>query len=428
MIREDLLREIILDQQALIKPSPEYVEREAIKKVSPLLRLKHITVITGPRRAGKSVFLSQIINKFYGLDEVFYLNLDDERLFSLTVEDMQTVMDTFKYLFGRKGVIFLDEIQNLEGWERFISRLYNEGYKIFITGSNAKLLSSELSTHLTGRYMEIEIFPFSFREFLNFHHVRIIDKKELYKSDVKVKVRKLFDDFLQIGGFPEAVKYKEPEILRTLFSDVITKDVVLRYNIREVKTIKEIAHFLLINSANEFSYNRIKNIYSLGSIHTVKNYIGYLSSTYLFFELPRFSFSLKEMQTKVKKIYSIDNGFITSLSIGASRDIGKLYENLVFTELRRQKKEIFYYKDKNNKEVDFIVKEGSEVKECIQVCYDVSDQETLKREISSLLSCLEKFNLKKGLILTENVEDVQEVKGKRILFLPAYRWVVERKL
>jgi len=423
MIKEVILKQVIMEQRELIKPSSGYLERELLSSVSHLAKLKHIIVITGHRRAGKSVFLSQIIHKFYGIDNIYYLNLDDERLTSLSIEDMNDVMDVFISLFGKRRVIFLDEIQNLEGWERFVSRLYNEGYKIYLTGSNAKLLSSELSTLLTGRYMEIEIYPFSFREFLQFNKIEV-EERDLYKTEVRVKIKKLFDKYLMLGGFPEVVQYKEMSVLRTLFSDVITKDVVERYKVKEAKTIKEIALFLISNAANEFSYNRIKNIYEMGSVHTVKNYVEYLISTYMFFELPRFSHSLKEVHTKIKKIYIVDNGLIESVGFSSTMDIGRLYENLVFDELKRKEKDIYYYRDRAGKEVDFVVRKGRRVSECIQVCSNSEEESTLKREIDGLLKGMNEFRLEIGVIITGKREDKIEISGKKIKFIPLWRWLL----
>ena len=422
MIREPILKQVLVEQRELVKPLPEHIERELVREISSLVSLKHIVTVTGHRRAGKSVFLSQIIERYYGIDNVYYLNLDDERLASLSLEDMNSVMEAFFSLFGKRRVIFLDEIQNLSGWERFISRLYNQGYKIYITGSNANLLSSELATVLTGRYVEAKIYPFSFREFLMYRGVKVDDERVLYKTEVKGEIRKLFDEYLLMGGFPEVVRYKELDLLRLLFSDVITKDIVARYEIREAKTIKEIAHFLVSNPAKEFSYNRIKNIYGLGSVHTVKNYIDYLVSAYMFFELPKCSYSLKEMHTRTKKCYVIDNGFVSAVGFSATQDIGRLYENLVFGELKRRGKEVYYYKDRHGREVDFVVRGKKNIEECIQVCFDVEDEKTFHREVRSLLSAMKELKVGKGLILTANDEDVIKADEKEIILIPTWKW------
>jgi predicted AAA+ superfamily ATPase len=423
MIKEDILKQVLIEQRELIKPSPEYVEREMLPSVLALSKLKHIVVISGHRRAGKSVFLSQIIHEFYGMDKIYYLNLDDERFASLTLEDMNRVMEVFMQLFGKRKIIFLDEVQNLEGWEKFVSRLYNEHYKIYLTGSNAKLLSSELATLLTGRYTEMEIFPFSFREFLRYRGIEVTEEM-LYKTVTRAEIRKLFDKYVISGGFPEVVQYGEMSILRNLFSDVIVKDVVARYKVREIKTIKEIALFLISNAAKEFSYNRIKNIYALGSVHTAKNYVEYLRSTYMFFELPRFSHSLKEMHTKIKKVYVVDNGFIKSVGFSSTMDTGRLYENLVFGELKRRGKEVYYYKDKKGKEVDFIIREGKKIKACIQVCLSSEEETVFRRETENLLKAMDEFKLKEGVIISGNREDKIEVSGKRIVFIPLWKWIL----
>lgn len=423
MISEDVLKQVLIEQKDLLELSPDYVDRDVISAVSSMIGLKHIIVITGHRRAGKSVFLSQIIHKFYGIDGIYYLNLDDERLTTLDIQDLSRVMEMFIRLYGKKRVIFLDEIQNIEGWERFVARLYNEGYKIYITGSNARLLSSELATLLTGRYLDIEIYPFSFREFLSYSDIDV-NEEMLYKTEGRAELLNQFDSYLTLGGFPEIVQYKEMKILRKLFSDVITKDVIRRYKVRNVKTIEEIAMFLLSNSAKEFSYNRIKNIYGLGSVHTAKDYVKYLESTFMFFELPRFSHSLKEMHRKIKKVYVIDNGFIESVGFSSSMDIGRLYENLVFVELKRRQRDLYYYRDKSGKEVDFVIREERKVKECIQVSYDVEEEKTFKRETGNLLKAMDEFKLKKGILVTGNKEDKMEISGKTVEFIPLWKWLL----
>jgi len=424
MINRGILKQVLIEQNEFIKPSSEYIRRELLDEVSSLVKLRHIIVVTGVRRAGKSVFLSQIVNEFYSPDDVYYLNLDDERLAGLKIEDAGYIMDVFAELFGNRKIVFFDEIQNLNGWERFVSRLYNEGFKIYITGSNAKLLSSELSTFLTGRHMDIEISPFSFREFLTYHRINIKNEHSFYRRQVRAKIRSLFDEYLLKGGFPEVARYKDISILRTLFSDIITKDVLARYSVKNAKTLKDVASFLVSNSAKEFSYNRIKNVYSLGSVHTVKNYIDYLASSYVFSEVLRFSFSLKESQVRNKKIYTLDNGFISALGLSMSQDTGRLYENVVFNELKRRGGDIFFYRDKQGKEIDFLLRNKRKIYGAIQVCFNVDDNVTLGREIKSLTSGLRELKLKKGIILTSDREDLISVGSCQIKLVPAYKYLV----
>lgn len=426
MINQDIIKQVIIEQKDLFKDYPEYIERAVLREIPGFVKLKHIIAITGHRRSGKSVLLSQIAHKFYGKESIFYINFDDERISGLNLSDLNKIIEIQMRLFGEKKVIFLDEIQNIEGWERFVTRLYNEGYKIFITGSNAKLLSSELSTLLTGRHMDIEVYPFSFLEYLKYKGIEF-ENKMLYRTSDRAKLRKYFENYISLGGFPEVVQNERLDILRNLFTDVITKDVIRRYNIRNIRTMEEIAHFLLSNAAKEFSYNRIKNIYNLGSVHTAKNYTQYLESTFMFSELPRFSHSVKDVQGKVKKIYVVDNGLIGAVGYSFSVDAGRMYENLVFVELKRRKKELYYYKDNAGKEVDFIIKEGRKVKECIQVCFNIDDMKTQKREISSLIQAMEKFNLVKGKIITSEKEDAIIEKGKNIKILPLWKWLLEEE-
>jgi len=426
MINEELIKQVLTEQRELLKATSGFVEREALKEISEIISIKHIAVVTGHRRSGKSVLLSQIIRKFYGKENVFYINFDDERLLGLEVRDLNKLMQIQMMLFGEKKIIFLDEIQNIDKWERFVSRLYNEGYKIYITGSNAKLLSSELATLLTGRHMDIEVYPFSFTEFLKYKGIEVKEKM-LYMTSGQAKLRKHFDMYLHNGGFPEVVRSGYIDILKKLFTDVITKDVIRRYEIRDIRIMDEVAHFLLSNAAKEFSYNRIKNIYSLGSVHTAKNYAKYLESTFMFYELPRFSHAVKEIQGRVKKIFAVDNGLIKAVGFSSSADIGRLYENLVFMELKRRQKEFYYYKEKSGEEVDFIIKKGRKIRECIQVCYKIDEFDTRKREISGLLKAVEEFKLKKGTIITADKEESIMEKGKKIEFMPLWKWLLKGK-
>jgi len=426
MINEELIKQVLIEQRDLLKSTPEFVNRELLKNISKIIFIKHIVVVTGHRRSGKSVLLSQIIHKFYGKKNIFYMNFDDERLIGLKVRDLNKLMEIQMMLFGEKKTVFLDEIQNIDKWERFVSRLYNEGYKIYITGSNAKLLSSELTTLLTGRHMDIDVYPFSFTEFLKYRGLEFKEKM-LYRTSAHAKLRKHFDVYLHNGGFPEVVQSGYMDILKKLFTDVITKDVIRRYEVRDIRAMDEVAHFLLSNAAKEFSYNRIKNVYALGSVHTAKNYAKYLESTFMFYELPRFSHSVKEIHGRIKKIFVVDNGLIKAVGFSSSADIGRLYENLVFMELKRRQKEFYYYKEKTGEEVDFIIKKGRKIQECIQVCYKIDEFAVRRREISGLLKAVEEFKLNKGTIITADKEESISEKGKKIEFIPLWKWLLKGK-
>lgn len=422
-MNKEILRKIIIDQQNWIEYGKDNIERHKLKEIKPFLKLPHIIAITGPRRSGKSVFLSQIIHKYYKNTSYYYISFDDERLLSFKIENMEILLEELAYLYGKAKIIFMDEIQNINGWEKFVSRLYNSGYKIFITGSNANLLSSELSTYLTGRHITVEISVFSFAEFLDFKKFHI-NKKTIYKFENRVKLSKYLDEYLLNGGFPETIKYGESRLLLNYFSDILTKDIINRYKIEEIKTLKEIALFLVSNSANLLSYNKIKNTYNVGSVHTVKNYSEYLQSAYLIEIVNKFSFSLKEQHTRLKKVYAIDTGMFNTIGIFNSPNKGKSFETSVFLELKRREKEIYYYKSEDFKEVDFIIKEKNKITELIQVCIDLSNEKTKKREIDGLLSAMKTFKLNKGMIITsENREDIK-INNKNIKIISLSKFLL----
>jgi uncharacterized protein len=413
MINQRYLEQIVREQAENFKEKDAETVRDIDFK--KYLKTPQITVISGIRRSGKSTLLKQF-SKHY--PDYYYLNFDDERLVDFSVSDFQNLMVVFQKQFPSK-VIFLDEIQNVEKWERFVRRIFEEGYKIFITGSNAKLLSSELATHLTGRYYKIELYPFSFKEFLRLNkvdHRQITSKKE-------VEILKNFDSYLEGGGFPEYVKNKNKESLKQIFEDIVYRDLLTRFKIREVKNFKLLINYLFTNFTGEISYNSLKILLEIKSATTVKNYIEFMRESYLIFELLKYDFSLKKQYVSNKKAYVIDNGVRNAIAFSFSKDSGKLLENLVFLELQRRREEIFYYKDK--RECDFLVLKGLSVKEAIQVVLSLDNPETEKREIEGLWEAMEKFKLKKGLILTHSESRVIKKVGRTITVKPAYQWLLE---
>jgi len=270
------------------------------------------------------------------------------------------------------------------------------------------LLSKELGTKLTGRNLQIEMFPFSFKEFLLF-------KQE--KSSLNS-----FEEYLCKGGFPEYLKKENPSILYSLLSDVVMKDIAIRFGIKNTVILNKIVIYLISNVGKEFSYNSIKTMFNIKSVQSVIDYISYFENAYLVFTLPKFSYSYKKQQMSPKKIYSIDNGFSYNNSASFSKDNGKMLENVVFLELRRNFKEIFYFQDKN--ECDFIIKEMEKITMAIQVCFDFNE-ENKEREISGLVSAMNEFKLKEGLILTNNQDDEFIVDGKKVIIKPVWKWLLE---
>jgi predicted AAA+ superfamily ATPase len=418
------LKEIIVQQREELKEKDRGIERESLGEIRKYLKIPHVVIISGVRRSGKSTLLTQIISEWFD-DKFYYLNFEDERVISFSAEeDFDRLYQVFLELYGEQRTFFLDEIQNVQGWERFVRRMYERGFKFFITGSNARLLSRELATHLTGRHLMEEIYPFSFSEFLRFKKIGLKENFE-YITEERAKVMKNLAQYIEEGGFPEYLKYVEKDILRRLFSDVIFRDILVRYGVRETKTFQEIANYLLANVSNTISYNRLKNIFHLGSVNTVKNYTEYLENSFLMFFVNQFSYSGSKQLISPKKVYCIDTGLRNAVSFKFSADIGRAIENLVFIELKRRSSdstEIYYWKNKG--EVDFVIKVGLRVKELIQVCYSM-DEKTEEREVRSLIKAMDEFKLKKGLVITEDLDKEVEVDNRKIMYKPLWLWLLE---
>ncbi len=400
------------------------LEREAEYYFKDIINSKLIKIISGVRRCGKSVLTYLFLkNKNFA-----YINFDDERLFDV---DANKILPSFYEIYGKDfKYIFLDEIQNLNNWELFVNRLHRNGFNLLITGSNSKLLSKELATHLTGRHLVIELFPFSFKEYLNTinfsEDIRTTRGKSILKRELK--------NYINFGGFPEIIVDKENQkiYLRELYRKIIERDIISRHNISYKKTFREISFTLISNPGRKISYNKIKNQFKLGSEHTTKNYLFYLEEAYIIFLLNRFSHKPIEIEKSEKKVYVIDTGIINSLSAKFSKDYGHLYENLVAVELLRKKSfntdlEIYYWKNLQHEEVDFIVKDKLKIMQLIQVCYNIEDTDVKKREIRSLLKATKELKCKNLLVITENFEGVEVINGKKIKYVPLSIWLTEKE-
>lgn len=403
MITKEALKEIIISQRASLIKLDLGVSREKEKEV--LVEDSFALLITGIRRCGKSTLLHQIFKK---RKKGYYLNLEDPRLVDFELSDFNRMEIIMNEQYGNGGTYFFDEIQNIEKWEKFVRYLVDKKEKVVITGSNASLLSRELGTKLTGRHLQIELFPFSFSEFLQMKK----RKGSVYS----------FEEYLNKGGFPEYLKKENPAILNELLSDVIMKDVAVRFGIKNTLSLNKIAVYLISNVGKEFSYNSIKKMFEIKSVQSAINYISYLENTYLIFTIPRFSYSYKQQLVNPKKVYSIDNGFSYVNSASFSKDKGKMLENSVFLGLRRKFKEIFYFQE--NKECDFVIKQKEKIIAAIQVCYNLNE-ENKKREIDGLVTALERFNLPEGFILTYNQEDEFFIREKKVLVKPVWKWLME---
>ncbi len=417
------LREIIIEQNDHFSNSQtDTVERDIIRQIDKFKKLPHAVVITGIRRSGKSTLLKQIANKYYE-NNYYYLSFEDERLLNFTAEDFNRLYELFIELFGNRKVFFFDEIQNADKWESFVRRMIDRDVKFYLTGSNAMLLSRELGTKLTGRYMSVELYPFSFKEYLLYKKIES-GHKSLIQTEKRALIKKHFNDYKESGGMPEYLKYGEIDILRKTYDDILFRDIAVRYSISEVKILRELALYLFSNISRPVSFNKLKQYFNLGSVNTIKKYIGYLEDSYLLFTVNRYSHSVKQQLIAPKKIYSIDTGLCGSVSFHFSKNEGQYLENMVFLFLKRKGFEIFYYLTGNGKEVDFLIREGRSLK-LVQVSMDISSTETRDREISSLVTACGELNLKEGLLLTDNDEDAIKIDKIKIKIMPVYKWMLE---
>ncbi|OPX34805.1 AAA family ATPase [candidate division KSB1 bacterium 4484_188] len=397
MILKETLRDIIRLQVDELKKMPIGIPRTQLATID--LDSSFIIILSGIRRCGKSTLLRQLMNKtkcFY------YFNFEDPRAINFEVTDFNKLEQVFHEELGECPYYFFDEIQNVPEWERFVRRLHDAGKQVFITGSNASLLSRELGNRLTGRHLSYEIFPFSFHEMLSL-------TKKKHSADS-------LQNYLELGGFPEYLKSGNIQILHQLFRDIIVRDIVTRYQIRDYRVLMEMAIYLMTNTGNEFSYNRLKNQFGLGSVNTVISYLSYLEDSYLFFTVPKFSFSYAKQRAFSKKIYTVDPGLIGANTASLTPDLGRLLENAVFLHLKKQVNDIFYYR--NNSECDFLVKEKGKIKRVIQVCYQLND-DNVKREIKGIKDAIKTTGATEGVIVTLNQKD--EIEG--IPVLPAWEFI-----
>ncbi len=404
MIAKEILTEVIVSQREFWEKADLGTPREKEKDI--LVEAGLALLITGIRRCGKSTFLHQLFQKH---KKGYYLNLEDPRLDGFELSDFNRIEAILPELYGGAGTYFFDEIQIIDQWEKFIRYLVDKKEKVVITGSNASLLSPELGTKLTGRHLPLELFPFSYPEFL-----------AIKKATPNLKS---FEKYLDQGGFPEFLKKENQAIHHQLLSDVIMKDIAARSGIKNISSLHKIAIYLLSNVGKEFSYNSIRKMLEIKSVQSVIDYVYYLENAYLIFTIPKFSYSYKQQVVNPKKAYSIDNGFSSSNSASFSKDKGKMLENCVFLQLRRKWKKIFYFREDN--ECDFIIKEKEAVIQALQVCFDFT-AENKGREIKGLLCALQQFNLARGLILTYNQEDELIIEGRKVILQPVWKWLLNR--
>src|SRR3989344_5957479 len=313
MLSEEQIKEILIKQRETILNKGYGVERVVLKEVESKIKLPHVIVLTGLRRSGKSTLLRQIIKKHYYDEDFYYINFEDERLFNFPANEFNKLYEALMILFGKKITFFLDEIQNIKNFETFIRRFYEEGFKFFITGSSATILSKELGTKLTGRHVDIVVKPFSFLEFLKLKKFNL-EKDSIYKTESKIELKRYFEEYLINGGMPEYLIYNDQELLTKVYDDTILKDIAVRHKVENISVLKELYQYLVTNFANKFSFNSIKKVISIRSVNTIKKFISYLEETYFAKTINKFDYSYKKQIINDKKFYVLDNGFIGVLS------------------------------------------------------------------------------------------------------------------
>lgn len=414
-MNRELLKQIIMDQLRYRSPKNLY-QRVVAKTIQSFEHDPNIIILSGIRRSGKST-----IQRILQSSSDYYFNFDDERLVQFQVSDFQILLEVFIELFGDQTKFYFDEIQNIEGWERFIRRLYEQGKKIYITGSNAKLLSKELGTHLTGRYIQLEVFPLSFFEIINHQYPEAFSKKALSTIDVGMILHH-FSNYLNNGGIPEYVEFEKSEYLKNLLEGILYRDIIVRYKIQDEKTLKETVYYLASNIGKEFSYTNLAKTVGLHSPHTIVNYCNYLEQCYLCFFIFRYNHSLQKQLQSNKKCYMIDPALIRMTGFRVSEDRGRFLENVVFLHLKMQMKEIYFHKDK--KECDFILREGNQIVQAIQVTTTLAHPEVRKREIEGLTEAMEAYNLQNGIILTETETELIKIDEFQISVVPIWKWLL----
>lgn len=394
--------------------SRTYLIRRNNQNVDLLLSSHLIKLITGPRRVGKS---TQAFLMLKGKNFA-YLNFDSQPL--LDAWDADLVIRMLDDVYPDYEYLLLDEVQNLDAWDMWVSELYRKGINLIITGSNARMLSSEMATVLTGKYLQVKMLPFSLEEFFDWNKLDL----HAIKSEQMAETSVLTDDYLRNGGYPEVVASRQltHSYLDTLFDSIIWKDVAKRHNVRNITDLNNLAMYLASNFCNPVSANDLTEELGFSSVNTTKKYMDYLHEPYLFYYLPRYNNKLKLMNKAPRKVYIVDNGFVAAKAFSLSENLGRLLENQVFIELIRRgydiEKTMFYYHSRNDKEVDFVLRNGTHIEQLVQVCYDMSSPKTEKREVDSIVECAGELKCENLVIVTYNDKRIIEKGGYIINVVP----------
>ena len=383
---------------------PKTIPRDIELKVYP----DFITTITGPRRSGKTFLcfhkMNELLKKGYPKENILYINFEDDKLINANSKDLEKLLETYLENFQidkrQKIFLFLDEIQTVIHWDAWVRRIQDtkREIRLILTGSSSKLLSREISTNLRGRVYNIEVLPLSFKEYLNWKNQKLNLKSILHGGKDSLIARKYFKEYLFNGGYPAIFKNPElkEEVLRSYYDSMIFQDILERHRILDIKKLQILAKLIFESTSKEISYSKLSNkLKSIGfpsGKSTIIEYISYFEEAYLFFQVLKYEYSIQKQLGSIKKVYCIDNGLLNAVSFKFSEDYGKLLENLVFLELYRKGRRVFYNRDKF--ECDFLVQEKNKIVNCVQVCYELND-DNKDREINGLIEAMKKFKLKK---------------------------------
>ncbi len=401
-----------------------------------------IIVVTGFRRTGKT-YLAYILIKSLlkekSREKVVYVNFEDERI-PLESAFLTKLLPTIKNTHTEQlEFLFLDEIQNIPNWSRWLRRVYDtEKIRLFVTGSSSKMSSREIPTELRGRFLEVTIFPLSFKEFLRFKAIAINEAAVEYVEDEKAKLMRALGEYLEFGGMPEVVlasRGKKADIIHSYYNTVVRRDIIERFKIRNEESLKALLRLLLNSTSYTISklYNNLKSLNFEVGKGTIQSYLSYIEDSYFIYSLPIFSFKIKNQLQYARKVYFIDTSFLNLLSTRFTKNSGRLYENLVFVELKRRQAndpnlELYYWQSQRKEEVDFVLKHGLKVKQLIQVCCDINDYDTKKRETKALLKASKELKCDNLFVITEDYEAVEELNGKRVVYIPLWRWILQKSI
>lgn len=412
------------------------VGREALSKVKDYLDLPHIIALVGVRRAGKSTLVRQAINYLIreqnvAPENILFLNLENPQFsrYRTDVAYLEQAYNDYLKLVNPKGRVycFLDEVHFFTEWQIFVKAEYEKKkVKFIVTGSNSHLLSSELISLLSGRALPLEIYPFSFAEYVAGKGVLLDGAISIARE--RNHLRKLFDNYLRQGGFPELSFVDrndiQKEILAMYARNILYQDIVPRFAIKKAVTLESLFFYLASNIATLYSFNKLAGMVGLND-KTVKDYLGYFNDAYLLFSLDSFSFSARKQIKSPKKIYAIDTGMAVAAGYSFSRNQGRLLENQVYLELKRRGEELYYYKTTNNLEVDFACTNNGKVTRLIQASYELDDDKTRNREVRALIKAMAETGLETGDIVTYEHEDELIIDGRKINLIPAHRFFLD---